>query len=152
LFTFGEKFFRDEPGTGKVFSDSGVVHLTSAMFTKTFPGFLFQADDLSAFSRTEGIFILTTKNKNLVRFYTHHADLFETWLELNGVRNVKKEWKQMPKACGNRSCRSSGKAIKAKVAVKFILRRLRLNDLFRKLTQGSAKVLATFWQHLFMFV
>ncbi|HRO43956.1 MAG TPA: hypothetical protein PL009_14060 [Flavipsychrobacter sp.] len=55
---------------------------------KTFPGFLLTADELSAFCYTENIFVITTKNQNLIRFVCLEPENFLFWLESNQVRNI----------------------------------------------------------------
>jgi hypothetical protein len=59
------------------------------MTRKNFPGFHLPAQDLSAFSVVEDIFILSTKQDKLVTFYCKEATEFKQWLEANHIRDVK---------------------------------------------------------------
>jgi hypothetical protein len=60
------------------------------MNKNTFPGFHLPAQDLSAFSVVEDIFILSTKQDKLVTFYCKDATDFKRWLEANRIRDVKR--------------------------------------------------------------
>jgi hypothetical protein len=60
------------------------------MTKNTFPGFHLPAQELSAFSVVEDIFILSTKQDKLVTFYCKEAAEFQLWLEANHVRDVKR--------------------------------------------------------------
>jgi len=55
----------------------------------SFPGFHLPAEELSAFSVVEDIFILSTKQNKLVTFYCKETVDFLQWLEVHHVRDVK---------------------------------------------------------------
>lgn len=56
----------------------------------TYPGFEYAAIELSAYTNTIGIFIISLVNGDIVRFTPDDADDFEKWLLRHGVRDIRK--------------------------------------------------------------
>jgi hypothetical protein len=59
------------------------------MTEKTFPGFCLPAEELSAFSFIDDVFVLSTKHDKLVTYSCRETVDFLQWLETNKIRNVK---------------------------------------------------------------
>lgn len=48
----------------------------------------YPASELSAFSYKHGMFIISLKDRNIIRYETTNPDAFYNWLIENGVRDI----------------------------------------------------------------
>lgn len=61
------------------------------MSNQTFPGFDYEAADLSAYAFCIDIFIISLTNGTVIRYPTPYAEAFRAWLDGNGVRDITSE-------------------------------------------------------------
>jgi hypothetical protein len=57
----------------------------------TYPGFEYKAGELSAYTFSVGIFIISLKNGKMTHFEPENAAMFEQWLQLHKVRDIRKD-------------------------------------------------------------
>lgn len=57
----------------------------------SYPGLKHKASELSAFAVAIDTFIISLKNKELIRFVPDDSKRFRTWLTVHGIRDVDKE-------------------------------------------------------------
>ncbi len=57
-------------------------------FTTRFAGFQHDASELSAYAYSIDTFVVSLKNKEVVRFVTTNPDEFIRWLNHHGARNI----------------------------------------------------------------
>lgn len=57
-------------------------------FTTRFAGFGHEAAELSAYAFSIDTFILSLKDRSIIRFVTDRPDDFKQWLDHHGIRNV----------------------------------------------------------------
>jgi hypothetical protein len=56
----------------------------------SYPGFKYKASELSAFGVAIDTFVISLRNKELVRFTPIDAGHFRAWLTAHGIRDVDK--------------------------------------------------------------
>lgn len=56
--------------------------------TNTFPGFPYQAEDLSAYALCLDIFVISLHSREVIRFSTPDTEAFHNWLRFHKVRDV----------------------------------------------------------------
>jgi hypothetical protein len=61
------------------------------MDNQTFPGFEHAAEELSAYAFCIDVFIISLKNKQVIRHRTPDAAAFRAWLDALGVRDITNE-------------------------------------------------------------
>lgn len=69
----------------------------------SYPGLKHKASELSAFGFVWDTFILSLKNKELVRFIPDDPKRFRTWLTAHGIRDVDREKHQEVKPDAHQS-------------------------------------------------
>lgn len=57
----------------------------------TYPGFEYKAGELSAFTFSVGIFIISLKNGNITHFEPKDTAAFEQWLLQHEIRDIRKD-------------------------------------------------------------
>ncbi|WP_298737429.1 hypothetical protein [uncultured Chitinophaga sp.] len=57
----------------------------------SYPGLKHKASELSAFAVAIDTFIISLKNKELIRFIPDDPKRFRTWLTAHGIRDVDRE-------------------------------------------------------------
>jgi len=55
---------------------------------ETYPGLAHKASELSAFGVTMGIYVISLKNSDLIRFTPDDPRQFRNWLSAHGVRDI----------------------------------------------------------------
>ena len=56
----------------------------------TFPGFEYQAKEVSAYLYSSGFFTISLKNKRIIHFTPFNYEQFRAWLDGHKVRDVGK--------------------------------------------------------------
>ncbi|MEZ5017053.1 MAG: hypothetical protein R2800_08360 [Flavipsychrobacter sp.] len=55
------------------------------LYKEEFP---FRVEELSAFSYKHGMFLISLKDRNIIRYETTNPEDFFNWLKENGVRDI----------------------------------------------------------------
>ncbi len=55
-----------------------------------YPEFNYAATELSAYTISIGIFIISVKNGPVIHFTPHDAEAFEAWLRKHHIRDIRK--------------------------------------------------------------
>ena len=56
-----------------------------------YPEFNYAANELSAYTMSVGIFIISLKNADIIHFEPNDVTAFEKWLVRNEIRDIRKD-------------------------------------------------------------